>query len=498
MERALSSGALAVSPQDMDMQGYEPVDYGQMHDIADDVVDDAPHSMEAEQALLGAIMYDNAIVARVRPFLPPSYFYNPIHERIYASILEDVDRGNEVTAITLKSRFAKDDELRDIGGVDYLALLLEQAPASTTAGNYAKLIADYAARRKGLVFAGDLSASLADPNGKPAKQLLFSGMEALRDLARVGVGKNHVETPQDALTAHLDMTRNPSLSSGFKALDRVCRLDRGALTILAGKTSMGKSAFAVEVARRSATRGDNVYFLSLEMDGAQIAARMVSSQMAQVTDTRGCAPTVGVPYRSIVQHHTLPPEMIGIVRKEIQNLPNVRVDAKDSRVSITDILARVSDGDAPDLLVVDYLSKVEYTDMDSALRYDQKIGRACNRLRDFAKDTGCSVMLLVQLKRNGADEETQVPSLEDLRDSGEIEQAADSVWFVHRPAYFLERKEHRLRANGESLSRDDADMLENVRRDFTVIVAKQRMGGIGTAHLRADIAYNFIYESPNQ
>ncbi|MEL7231859.1 MAG: DnaB-like helicase C-terminal domain-containing protein [Pseudomonadota bacterium] len=351
---------------------------------------------------------------------------------------------------------------------------------------------DASLRRSAIRAGQEMEATLYDQNSDDdAVTTVSKAIESLAGIARNGTGKAAFEDAGEALLSMLTRGRAPSVPTGLKALDRMSRMDRGALTVLAGLTSMGKSALAVEIARRVAAQGLRVRYFSLEMHSEQIGARWVSAQMVE----RGgrLFPPAGIPYNKIARHDELPLEAVDMIKAEGRNLPSVEIDPTQG-LTVSEIIARACDGETPDLVVVDYLNKVRKGDMGD-LRHDLQVEAICNRLRDFAKDANCAVLLLSQLNRKKTDGETLVPTMDDLKDSSGIEQAADTVWFVHRPAYHLEREAHRLDAAGESLDPEKREALNSLKPQMTVVVAKQRQGQIGPVQLVANMAHNFVTDT---
>lgn len=452
-----------------------------------------PSSLEAEAALLGDILHDNKTLTKVRHFLNADYFYSQVHVQVYTAILAIVDGGGVADPIVLKNRLSENATLSEMGGVEYLADLVASAPKqSVVAVEYAKMIADFAMRREAIRIVSDARSSFSDTESDTVKPEIANVLDRLARMERMGAGQQNFLKPQSALEEFYATEAPASVSTGWAKLDRVAKFDRGGVTILAGLTSMGKSAFAVETARLAASRGDGVKVFSLEMKAFQIAARMTSAVMASEGGEQ-LHPARGLTYRSIIRKEALDSQARDLVLDAAKYMPDMDID-EDRGLTVSDIITRTYEGGVPDLLVVDYLSKISTADCPRDMRHDQKIGHIVNRLRDFAGATDCAVVLLVQLKRNGADQDTKVPSLEDLRDSGEIEQAADAVFFVHRPAYFLERQIDRSKAAGETIGREDQADLQACMRDFNVIVAKQRMGSLGMVPLEADIRHNYIIE----
>lgn len=479
-----------------DMRDFDPAnDYEVMHGAADEVLDDTPHSMEAEQALLGVILFDNEVFTKVRPILQARYFYSPVHVTIYEAIDGLVAKGELADAIVLKNRLAGVDALSEIGGVEYLALLLEQAPPVATALEYAKLIADMAIRREGLVAAEALAGDLSDLNGPKAKETLSKTTEALTALSLRGVGQSSFVLPADVAVDLLNMEAPEQIPTGLKTLDSMFKLDRQAITLLAGHTSMGKSAVAMEFARRAAANGYRVDLFSLEMNKWQVTSRLISATMAEGSEPRNPR---GLPYFKISRPNELDDLAKDYIRETIPSLPPVNIDATPG-LTVSDMIARLSENEAPpDLVIVDYVNIVGLSDMDNRLRHDQQIGDIAARLRNLAKTRNCAVVLLCQLNRNSVSRDQKAPELSDLKDSSALEQAADTVLFCHRPEYFLEREVARVQAANETPDVDLLSDLASARNKLFIICAKQRMGPTGQRELLAHIKFNYITEGPNK
>ena len=461
------------------------------HDGYDEATETAPHSLEAEQAVLGCLLYDNAQLERISSFLTADDFYGAHHATIYAGMVDRIGRGELADAIVMRARLLKDGSFIGLDAADYLAQLLANAPPPATVVEYAKLVADAALRRKGLTAADTMTAALLDMNGPPVKTALTAAGEALGELALKGVGQNAFLNPVDVAADLLDAKAPEQIGTGLPSLDRLAMLDRQALTLLAGHTSMGKSAVAMEFARRIAANGYRVRLFSLEMNEWQVTARLLSATIAEGQNPRHVK---GVPYFRIAKPRLLSDWQREAVQAASVGLPPVMVDATHG-LAVSDMIARLNEEpEAPDLVIVDYVNIVGLSDMPKGLRHDQMIGEVASRLRGYAKRRNCAVVLLCQLNRNSATRDEKAPELSDLKDSSALEQAADTVLFAHRPEYFLQRKADRITASNETIDDELKADLAASRNKLFIICAKQRMGPTGQAELLCDIQHNYIAE----
>jgi len=220
-----------------------------------------PHSSEAEQALLGALLYDNEVYHRISAIVKAIHFYNPVHARIFDSISMLIEHGKLADAIVLKNRFSQDETLVDIGGVEYLAILLESAPVGAAAPEYAKLIFDLALRRD-LIRLGEeikIAAEDQDSEDDARKQISAAEMQ-LFSLAETGAVQSGFVGFDKALLQSIEMTTAAfqrdgglsGMSTGLLDLDRqLGGLHKSDLVILAGRPSMGKTSLAANIALMS-------------------------------------------------------------------------------------------------------------------------------------------------------------------------------------------------------------------------------------------------------
>lgn len=449
------------------------------------------HSQEAEQAVLGGILYNNKAYARVRDSLRSEHFYNPVHADMYSAIADIISKGRIADGVTLKAAMLSHDGLKDVG-VEYIALLCDNAPSSpvTTCPDYASIVVDMAKRRQ-LSEYSDIAEKAGDLD-LDVSEIIDDSLMALSRLQREGTGQAKFATTEDATNALFSPDRPAKIKIGYEALDIKTGFARGSITLVGGRASMGKSAFLIEAAFNAARRGLRVDLFSMEMNRQQIAARAISSHMARVSPTGF---PEAITYQKIYEWESVDAQGREWCKRVAKELPNINFD-DTPRLNVSDIRARCNDKPEPlDLVFVDYLNIMDLSDCKQADRHDQKLGLACSRLRDFAKNTGAAVVLLCQLNRGNTTRDNNVPQLHDLRDSGELEQHADTVLFVHREHYYKQRALEAKEAAGEDVSLDERTEVHNIRNHFDVIIAKQRMGQVGKCLLKAHMEYNFITET---
>ncbi len=462
----------------------------------------APHNLEAEQALLGAILFDNETYNRITPLLQDRHFYDPVHGRIFQACAELISGGDLADGVTLKERFAKDGGIKEIGGAVYLMKLMEAAaPLSAQAQSYAELIYDLALRRE-LIRVGNVISDLAEnpPDDHDAQDIIEEAERTLFTLAESGTANSGFAPFSKALTTSIEIAaaayENKSDVSGlathFEDLDRMLGgLHKSDLLILAGRPSMGKTALATNIAFNVARqrlkvardgeletapdKGGVVAFFSLEMSAEQLATRLLSDAAGIESDRirRGKI--------SKQEYERLADEAVNL-----QQLP-LHID-ETGAIGIAQLQARARRLQRTvglDCIVVDYLQLVTSSSRKSDGRV-QEVSEITQGLKALAKDLKVPVIALSQLSRQVETRDDKRPQLSDLRESGSIEQDADVVLFVYRESYYLERAEPR-----EGTDEHIAWMrqLDEVRNQAEVIIGKQRHGPIGKVKLFFDSRY---------
>ena len=460
-------------------------------------LDTTPHSQEAEAALLGVLLYDNEVYHKISAIVQAKHFYNPVHVRIFDAVARLIETGKLADAIVLKNRFSQDETLVDIGGVEYLALLLDNAPPTSTATEYAKLIFDLAMRRELIRLSDIIKATATDPDSEAdAQAQIIEAESQLYNLAELGGTQQGFVDFETALLASIEMasaafSRDGSLSglsTGLTDLDRqLGGLHKSDLIILAGRPSMGKTSLATNIAFHIAknykkqkdengiektVNGGVVGFFSLEMSSEQLATRLLAEQSGVSSHHIRRGDITAAQY----EHIRDSADEIIQTPLHIDDTGGISIGALAARAR------RLKRQRGLDCIVVDYLQLLTGgAGMNSNTNRVQEVSMITQGLKALAKELDVPVLALAQLSRQVEQRDDKRPQLSDLRESGSIEQDADVVMFVFREEYYLSRtepSEDDVAAHEEWMAK-----MEKLHGKAEVIIGKQRHGPIGTVAL---------------
>jgi replicative DNA helicase len=456
-----------------------------------------PKNLEAEQALLGQIMYDNAVMERLPDALRAEHFFEPYHQRIFEACGGAITAGRTAEPTLLASTLSADPAFSEYGGLGYLAGLVDRAPPAANAKDYARDIRDLSDRRTLIRVSGDIAASAGDM-ASPAAEHVASAEAALFSLAENGDQSKGIQSFRDAMAGAVDMIeaayRRDGALSGLSThlidLDhKLGGLHPSDLLILAGRPSMGKTALATNIAYRvgdayeavqdadaprglRTVNGGVVLFYSLEMSAEQLAMRIIADVAEVSGDKLRKGEIDAAQFRRIKEVQARLAE-IPLYIDATGGLPIAKLAARARRQKRKTGL---------DLIVVDYLQLIT-TGASGQKNRVQEVSEITGALKALAKDLGVPVLALSQLSRKVEDREDKRPQLSDLRESGSIEQDADAVMFVYREAYYLGRAEPK---EGTAEHVDWVDEMGKVQGQAEVIIGKQRHGPIGTVRLSFD------------
>lgn len=476
----------------------------------------APHNLEAEQALLGAILFDNETFNRITDRLKSEHFYDPVHGKIYDALMQFIRQSRLADGITISEHFRSLAALNEIGGAQYLVLLLENAARLTAqAIEYAELIYDLALRRS-LIQIGEEITSTAQvpPEDANGGQLLEAAERRLFALAETGIGTAGFQEFHRAMAVSIEIAaaayENKSdvsgIATGLVDLDRsLGGLHSSDLIILAGRPSMGKTALGLNIAfniaraRLEADRlpkvegqkrqpGGVVGFFSLEMSAEQLATRLLSDAASIESDRIR---------RGAISKH----DFVGL-RDEAAKLERLPLHIDETGgISITQLITRarrLHRTAGLDVLIVDYLQLITSNARKGDGRV-QEVSEITQGLKTLAKTLKIPVIALSQLSRQVEQREDKRPQLSDLRESGSIEQDADVVMFVYRESYYLERLEPK---NGTDEHMAWQRQMDEMQNQAEVIIGKQRHGPIGKVKLHYEGRYtrfgNLATREPTQ
>ena len=462
----------------------------------------APHNLEAEQALLGAILVNNDAHDRVSSFLEPHHFYDPLHQQIYETASKLIASGKQATPITLKTFFESAEPI-DAGLTvpQYLGRLAANAATIINARDYGRTIHDLATRR-GLILIGEdvVNAAYDSPVDFPPKEQIEEAETRLFSLAETDKYGQGFLAFNAALTNAIDMAGNAfkrdghlsGIATRFVGLDgKMGGLQPSDLIVLAGRPSMGKTALATNIAFNVARAraeslaanptlrpddpghdGAVVGFFSLEMSSEQLATRILSEQ-------------AGIPSEKIRRGMINEDEFkeLVTVSQRMASIP-LYID-QTGGISIAQLAARarrLKRQQGLGLLVIDYLQLMTGMSKRGDNRV-QEVSEITNGLKALAKELNVPILALSQLSRAVEQRDDKRPQLSDLRESGSIEQDADIVMFVYREEYYLERTKPQ---EGTLEFQDWMAKMQIVSGKAELIIGKQRHGPIGTIQLQFD------------
>ncbi|MEE4350618.1 MAG: replicative DNA helicase [Pacificimonas sp.] len=460
-----------------------------------------PQNLEAEIALLGAMMIDNRIAEDVQMKLRPDHFFEPLHQRIYAQLLKLIDRGMLANPVTLRPTFKDDPALKDLGGPAYLNAMTERTAGLIAARDFAQQIYDLALLRslvtvgRGMVEAASDTSEDVDPQGK-----IQDAEMALYEVAEEGGSSGKALNFAQAATQAVEMV-NIALQSGGNLSGLTTGLDginaktggmhRSDLVILAGRPAMGKTALATNMAFACAERfmrdmadgdevdkssGRPVGFFSLEMSADQLATRILAEQAEINSEDLRMGKISQQDFRGL----TRAAAKLDSLPLLIDDTPGLTIAALRSRAR------RMKRQHGVGMIVIDYLQLLTGTSRKSAENRVQEISEITRGLKTLAKELNVPVLALSQLSRQVEQREDKRPQLSDLRESGTIEQDADIVMFVYREEYYHASKKPE---DGGDKFDQWMEKAKQIHGHAEVIVAKQRHGATGIVPLMFDAQY---------
>ena len=459
-----------------------------------DTEDKAPVSLDAEQAILGAILFDNEILIRASQFLKAEHFFDPVHQLVYDAAKSLIDGGRLASPVALDTYLASSAGYREAGGRKYLEQLAANVPSTTGAIDYARIVFDLSTCRGLMSIGAEMvdRAKTSSLDDTPSKQLQ-EAEQALYALAETGKYGGGFKSFRSSLTEAIELAdaafrRGGGLagtSTGLRDLDRqLGGLHPSDLIILAGRPSMGKSSLGVNIGVNAAkahkterqpdgtektVAGAVVGLFSLEMSAEQIATRIISD-FARVPSEKIRRGEIEQSEFDDIYHATRELESLPIFIDDTGGLSIAQVAARARRLKRQHGL---------DLLIIDYIQLLTGSGKRNDNRV-QEITEISQGLKALAKELNIPIIGLAQLSRKVEERDDKRPQLADLRESGSIEQDADVVLFVFREKYYLSRSEPR---EGTEEHVKWQARVEEVGDTAEVIIGKQRHGPIGKVDL---------------
>ena len=452
-----------------------------------------PMNIEAEQALLAALLTSNSVYERISDFLRPEQFYDDINGKIFEAIAKLLENNQLADPLTLKNYFLQKDEMELIGGDRYLIELAKNAPILSNTATYGKLIYDLYQRREILKISDEITneANSFDPE-TDASQIIEKAEVKLYNLSSSGeisqdfkkFSTSLVEAINSAESAYKREGQLSGIATGFTDLDQLLGgFHKTDLIILAGRPSMGKTALATNIAFKMVNtksiddenKKNVVGFFSLEMSSEQLATRILAEDSSISSEKIRRGQLNSNDFQKIVKSS----QTLGDLSLYIDDSPNLSISALRTRAR------RLKRKYGLNAIVIDYLQLIR----PSLSRPDNRvleIAEMTRNLKSLAKELNIPVLCLSQLSRQVEQRDDKRPQLSDLRESGAIEQDADVVMFIYREEYYIERKEPSQGTEDYQKWQEKMAKIHNVAE---VLVAKQRHGPIGkvTLHFEGSI-----------
>jgi replicative DNA helicase len=446
-----------------------------------------------EQALLGALLVQNATMEEVAGFLDAEHFYEPVHAEIYGTIRRFAHEGRVFDPITIAPFFKDAPKVGDLTVIQYSGRLAAGVASLMHCREYGRLVKEFAERRD-LDATGHRLKQLATDHTITVSQAAAEGVQDLDTIIAASRPNQLAWMTAEATAQKLlhdldnDLVVKP-IQTGLIDLDCViggwCRRET---YNFAGRPSMGESALGASVPIYPARAGHGVLIFSLEMTKAMVAARLLSDLVwNRVTP---------IEYADILRgriHDQHDKDRLREATRKLAGLPIIIEDQPG--LTIAEIAARSRkhaarferSGKSLDIIIVDHLGKVRPSSRFAGDKVNET-GEISDGLAALAKDLNVAMIALHQLNRQVESRDDKHPQLADLRNSGDIEQDFDTIGFLYRPAYYLERSKLDNKAKDE----ERKELLNEQRNDLEIIIAKNRNGPICTVELFVDIASNVI------
>jgi replicative DNA helicase len=425
-----------------------------------------PHSIEAEQSVLGGLLLDNSAWDRASDILNESDFYRHEHQLIFGAIQQLINASKPADVITVFEQLQMSGKGSEVGGLTYLNNLAQSVPSAANMRRYAEIVRERAVLRKLVSVSDEIATNAFNPNGRNVSDILDEAEAKIMKIGEEGNKSKQGFHAMDGLVVDLldrvtELADNglddvTGVRTGFIDMDKMTAgLQKGDLIILAARPSMGKTAFALNIGENVAVNeGLPVAIFSMEMGASQLALRMVGS--------------IGRINQQNLRTGRLSDDEWSRLSETVEKLrtANVFIDETPG-LSPNELRARARRlarqfGGTLGLIIIDYLQLMSGSGGNEENRATV-IGEISRGLKALAKELQCPVIALSQLNRSVETRPDKRPMMSDLRESGAIEQDADVIMFIYRDEYY--NRESKLQGQAE------------------IIIGKQRNGPVGSVHL---------------
>jgi replicative DNA helicase len=427
-----------------------------------------PHSIEAEQAVIGAIFLEPEAMSTASEFLIPQDFYRPSHQRIFQVMMQLSDRGEPIDLLTVTNALNSSKLLEEVGGVSYLTELADAVPTAANISYYTKIVEEKSVLRRLIRTATDIVTESFNREDE-VEDVLSEAEKNILDVSNrqnANAFKNIKDVLIDVYDNIEQLHQNTGdvtgIPTGFKDLDHITSgFQRNDLIIVAARPSVGKTAFALNVAQNVAIKTDeNVAIFSLEMGADQLVSRMLCAEGNIDAQRLRTGNLEAEDWTKL----TMAMGSLSNAGIFIDDSPGIRVNEIRSKCR------RLKQEHGLGMILIDYLQLIQGSGASAKENRQQEVSEISRSLKGLARELEVPVIALSQLSRGVEQRQDKRPMMSDLRESGSIEQDADIVGFLYRDDYY-----------------DKESEKQNI---IEIIIAKQRNGPVGTVELAFVKEYN--------
>ena len=461
--------------------------------------DKMPQNIEAEQSLIGSVLFDNKVLEDLPTNFATRHFFDPLHATIFDACILLTDNGRLADPLTLKSYLKQDDLQRDMDIEKYLSELREGVVSLSKAKFYAEEIRNCYVRRS-LIRIGDelINKSVNPTIDITPDQEISNTEEQLYNLAekdQINSGPLDFKSVLDSATNQINEAYNrkgklSGIDTGFSGLNRqLGGLNKSDLLVLAGRPAMGKTALATNIGFNAAKsskleKNESILIFSLEMSAEQLAQRILAEQSTIDSHKLRSGDLNETEFSKLVS-----------TQNDILNLPFFIDDTPAISVGqIASRARRLKRTHGLSLIIIDYIQLIQGSKASEAQGRVQEVSNITRGLKSLAKELNVPILALSQLSRAVEQREDKRPILADLRESGSIEQDADVVMFVYREEYYLDKSEPTQRDNENQESFNERFLKWQDRRNMAegkaeIIISKQRHGPTGIVQVQFEAKF---------
>ena len=427
-----------------------------------------PHNIDAEQAVLGAIFLVPDTIVTATEILEPEDFYRVSHQRIFETMIRLTDKGEPIDLVTITTELEDLKLLNEVGGVSYLTDIATSVPTAANIEYYARIVEEKSTLRRIIFAATDIVTKTYD-EGDEVTDLLDHAEKTILEISQ-NKASGRFQNIQDVLVdvydnieqLHNQQDEVTGIATGFRDLDHITSgFQKNDLIIVAARPSVGKTAFALNIAQNVAVNSDeNVAIFSLEMGADQLVMRMLCAEGNIDSQRLRTGKLQEEDWRKL----TMAMGSLSNAGIYIDDTPGIKVNEIRSKCR------RLKQESGLGMVLIDYLQLIQGSSASSRENRQQEVSEISRALKALARELEVPVIALSQLSRGVEQRQDKRPMMSDIRESGSIEQDADIVGFLYRDDYY-----------------DQESEKENI---IEIIIAKQRNGPVGTVELAFVKEYN--------